>query len=210
MSQRVAVFYDWQNVYNCAREAFGWESFPSEYGNFSPYALARVLAAGNGRGTDGELVAVEVHRGLPSQKMDRVSYAANRRQKAAWEKEAPLVVRVRHRQLRYPRNFPTQQPVEKGVDVSLALSAVEAVLLKQCEVAVVFSHDTDLLPVPETLARLVGTSRVETASWVSPHFNRRLRSKPAVHHHLVSEQVFERVETRVNYAHAPETVQGRP
>jgi hypothetical protein len=31
----VAVFYDWQNVYKTAREAFGWTNMPNEYGNFS-------------------------------------------------------------------------------------------------------------------------------------------------------------------------------
>lgn len=34
---RVAVFMDWQNVYNAARRAFGWDrSWPNEYGTFSP------------------------------------------------------------------------------------------------------------------------------------------------------------------------------
>jgi hypothetical protein len=65
---RVAVFYDWQNVYKTAREAFGWMNMPNEYGNFSPYQLARILAAGNGRGANGQLVRVEIHRGLPSQR----------------------------------------------------------------------------------------------------------------------------------------------
>jgi hypothetical protein len=65
-SPRVAVFIDWQNVYKTAREAFELRAEPNERGNFSPFNLARVLAAGNGRGTAAELVRVEVHRGSSS------------------------------------------------------------------------------------------------------------------------------------------------
>jgi uncharacterized LabA/DUF88 family protein len=169
VTQRVAVFYDWQNVYNTAREAFGWEGYPSEYGNFSPYALGRVLAAGNGRGKEGELVAVEIHRGLPSQRRDPVSYAANRRQAAAWQKEAPDLVTVRQRQLRYPREFPNEPAIEKGVDVSLALAAVEAVLVRTCDVAIIFSHD-----------RICSPCRKRWLAWSVPAASRRHRgSAPA-------------------------------
>lgn len=76
--------------------------------------------------------------------------------------------------------------------------------MKLCDIAVIFSHDTDLLPVPETLTRVAGAAVVETASWVSPTFRKRLRPKPAVYHHEVSGAVFQRVETRVNYAHPVE------
>jgi hypothetical protein len=197
----VAVFYDWQNVYKTAREAFGWENMPNEYGNFSPYQLARILAAGNGRGAQGRLVRVEIHRGLPSQKRDKASHAANRRQSAAWMNESPQLVIPRLRPLRYPPDYPNHSAVEKGVDVNLALAAVESVLTKLCDVAIIFSHDTDLLPVPETIARIAGVAAVETASWTSSSFRRRLRPKPTVYHHDVSQGVFDRVETRVNYAH---------
>ncbi len=50
-SPTVAVFIDWQNVYQAARNAFGMATFgqqawPNEYGNFSPYQLARSLQLG--------------------------------------------------------------------------------------------------------------------------------------------------------------------
>jgi uncharacterized LabA/DUF88 family protein len=197
----VAVYYDWQNVYKTAREAFGLISMPNEYGNFSPYQLGRILAAGNDRGSDATLVCVEIHRGLPSQKHDPIGYAANRRQSAAWMNEAPEVVIPRLRPLRYPYSYPNEPAVEKGVDVNLAVAAIEHVLTGLCDVAIIFSHDTDLMPVPETIARLKGAKCVETASWQSPTYHRRLRTKPPVHHNYVSEQVFNRVETRVNYAY---------
>jgi hypothetical protein len=100
-SVRVAVFIDWQNVYRTARRAYRLDRLPSERGNFSPFRLSRLLAAANGRGTRGELVCVEIHRGLPSQKHDWVGYMANRRQEAAWIAENPRVVVPRLRPLRY-------------------------------------------------------------------------------------------------------------
>jgi len=197
----IAVYFDWQNVYKTAREAFGWMDMPNEYGNFSPYRLACILAAGNDRGASANLVRVEVHRGLPSQKHDQIGYSANRRQSAAWMKEAPEIVIPRLRPLRYPRDYPTEPAVEKGVDVNLAVTVIEHLLTNRCDVAVIFSHDTDLVPVPEAISRLSGAGQVETASWQSPDFNRRLRTKPPVFHHYVSQQVFAQAETRVNYAH---------
>lgn len=198
---RVAVFLDWQNVYMAARRAFGLEHLPVGRGNFSPYRLGCLLAAARGRGGTADLVCVEIHRGIPSQKMDSRGYAANRRQVAAWKAESPRVV-PRLRPLRYP-SHPKQGPAEKGVDVALAVSAIEATLTDSCDVAIVFSHDTDLLPVPEAIARLVGPDRVETASWESASFKSRLRPRPTVWNHSIPRRVFQAVETPINYARRP-------
>jgi len=198
----VAVYIDWQNAYKTAREAFGMQGLPNEHGNFSPYQLARVLTAGSDRGsTGGKLVRVQIHRGLPSQKHDPVGYAANRRQSAAWMNENREVVIPKLRALRYPRDYPAQPAVEKGVDVQLAVDALEWTLTGRCDIAIIFSHDGDLLPAVEAVARLKGREGIETASWTSSYFNKRLRAKPPVPHHHISEEVFRRVETPVNYAH---------
>jgi uncharacterized LabA/DUF88 family protein len=201
-SPTVAVFIDWQNTYKTAREAFGWTTHPGEYGNYSPYNLARILAAGNKRGLDAVLVVVEVHRGLPSQRHEKTGYAANRRQSAAWMKEAPGLVIPRTRPLRWDHD--TQVAREKGIDVQLAVSAVEWTLTSRCDVAIIFSHDTDLLPAVELIARLKGPDHVETAAWISDEFQSRLRTRRGVPHHAISHSVFSRVEQRINYAH-PQT-----
>jgi uncharacterized LabA/DUF88 family protein len=148
------------------------------------------------------LVRVEIHRGVPSQKYDPRGYGANRRQVAAWRAENPKVVVPEVRPLRY-RRYPAEPAVEKGVDVALAVGAIEATLTERCDIAVVFSHDSDLVPVPEAIARLVGPDRVETVSWVSPSFRQRLRPRVAVLHHSVTQRVFEAVETPVSYARSP-------
>lgn len=196
---RVAVFIDWQNAYRAARRAFRLERMPVERGNFSPYRLGQLLAAANGRGHAGRLVRVEVHRGLPSHKHDPLGYNAARRQAKAWKADNPRVVMPRLRPLRY-RNNPDQPPTEKGVDVALAVSAIEAKLKGYCDVVIVFSHDTDLLPVPEAIARLARPGQVETASWSSSSFRQRLRPRPPVVHHAITQRIFEAVEMPVNYA----------
>jgi uncharacterized LabA/DUF88 family protein len=197
---RVATFIDWQNAYKSAREAFGWRDWPNEYGNFSPYDLGRLLAAGNGRGDTAELVRVFVYRGLPSNRHDPEGYAANRRQSAAWMAEQEEIVIPKLRPLRYSPDS-SEPPREKGVDVQLAIDAVEWIIAGRCDVAVMLSHDTDLLPAVEAMLRLGGPQCVETASWVSDVFNSRLRPKPAVFHHPLDEDVFHQIERRVNYAY---------
>ena len=206
-SPKVAVFIDWQNVYKTAREAFGLESLPNERGNFSPFQLARILAAGNGRGVEAELVRVEIHRGLPNSSRDPIGFGANRRQATAWKREGGDIVVPRLRPLRYPaRHAIDAAPVEKGIDVQLALAVAEAVLTNDVGVAILFTHDTDLLPAVEMIARLKGPGRIETAGWASHIFFQRLRKTPGVYHHAISGKVFERVETPVNYARSPESV----
>jgi uncharacterized LabA/DUF88 family protein len=85
--------------------------------------------------------------------------------------------------------------------VQLAIAIVESVLLDHCDVAVLFSNDTDLVPVVEAVTRLKGPGRIETASWASHGYEMRLRPVRGVHHHRLSGAVFERIEMPVNYAY---------
>jgi NYN domain len=198
----IAVFIDWQNAYRAARRAFGLEGQGNERGNFSPLELGRILAAGNKRGKAGQLVRVEVHRGLPSSAKDPIGHAANRRQATAWVKEGGSLVIPRLRPLRYPsRHAPSQAPVEKGIDVQLALALAETALTETADVAILFTHDTDLTPAIEMVARLKGPRRIETAGWASGSYVQRLRQVRGVHHHAIGQKVFDLVETPVNYAH---------
>jgi uncharacterized LabA/DUF88 family protein len=142
---------------------------------------------------------INVHRGLPSQKFDQSGYAANRRQSAAWMREGPQIVFPKLRPLRYSRDGEAR---EKGVDVQLAVEALEWIISEACDVAVIFSHDSDLVPIVEAAVRLKGSECVETASWVADGFHQRIRTRPAVYHHGISEAVFAKVETRTNYAYS--------
>jgi hypothetical protein len=200
-SVSVAVFIDWQNAYKRARYAFGLDGLPSERGNISPLALAQALAAGRDRGSDGVLVRVEIHRGLPSNRRDRVGYGATRAQSTAWIREDPSIVIPCLRPLRYDPLDDQAPPVEKGIDVQLALNASEWAITARCDVAIVFSHDTDLEPAIEFIARMTQPSHVETASWRSDHFSSRLKPVYGVHHHYLDEATFRSMETPFNYAY---------
>lgn len=200
-SKRVAVFIDWQNAYRSARRAFGLESMPNEHGNFCPFRLARILAFGNSRGAEGELCKVQVHRGLPSSSRDSIGHGASRRQAAAWTATSP-VVQAHLRPLQYPHDFPASPPREKGIDVQLALGVVECVITEKCDVAILFSNDTDLLPAIEAVARLRDDQAIETAAWSAGPSSPRLRPAARAYHHHVTLDVFRRVEERINYAHA--------
>ena len=67
MPDRVTVFIDGQNAYNCARAAF----FPLVRarhftdGQFNPMALGELLAARDARGFERELHEVRVYTGRP-------------------------------------------------------------------------------------------------------------------------------------------------
>ncbi len=200
----IGVYIDWQNVYNGARRAFGLTGSVSEEGQISPYQVAQLLAAGNGRGAEGNLVRVEIHRGLPSSAKDPVGYGANRRHSRAWMVENEEIVIPRLRPLRYPANYPREPPVEKGIDVQLALAAVEHTTSNPplCDVAIIFSHDTDLVPVAQTICRLKSAAHVETVSWVSDTYSARLRVPGArIFHHELSRDIYEQVRDPLNYAH---------
>jgi hypothetical protein len=196
---RVAAFFDWQNCYQQARVAFGLAAEANERGVFDPFEVARILAFGNRRGNRGELIRVEIHRGLPSSGRDPRGNSAVMRQQNAWEDLSPLV-KVRLRPLRYHPD--TGQAQEKGIDVALALSVIEHVFADFCDVAVVFSHDTDLLPLIETVQRLRGAHRIETVSWKSDEtgYYKRIPQVPGVVNHTLRPATFARIETPINYA----------
>lgn len=198
-STRIAVFIDWQNTWHAAREAFGWTGFPNEYGNYSPLRLAELLAEGKDRRERARLVRVNIHRGLPSNKRDPHGYGAVRRQAQAWISQNPELVVPRLRPLRY--YGAAAEPREKGVDVDMAVQALRFVLAGECEVAVLFTHDTDLLPAVEAIADLRGGHSVETASWVAKGFRSRLRIQRRIYHHELDRHSFAWVEQRVNFAY---------
>ncbi|HEX6700319.1 MAG TPA: NYN domain-containing protein [Gaiellaceae bacterium] len=201
----VAVFMDWQNVYRAARDAFELRQAPPERGNFNPLTVARYLAAGNKRGQAANLVRVEIHRGLPPPNTNPKGHGAADRQRKAWEALDPEVMSVKLRPVRV--NPETGEEEEKGIDVALACSAVEHVLLDKCQVAIIFSHDTDLLPPVETICRVKGSDRVETASWQSDFYFKRIPPAKQVWgtpfgvvNHTLKVEMFDKVENPVNYA----------
>jgi uncharacterized LabA/DUF88 family protein len=156
--QRVIVFIDGQNMYRCARRAFGWEGQPGHYGNFKPIGLGRTVAA---TGPNRELVQVRIYTGVPTPKHDRRGNSIMQRRMAAWIADSPALVQVFPR----PLSYPPAEGREKGVDVELAIDLVRLALDDEYDVGVLASTDTDLVPPIELITRRFSDKTVETIGY---------------------------------------------
>lgn len=198
---RLRLFIDYQNTYKGAREAFhGWDDV-STAGQISPLALGRLITERDIH--DHELAGVHVYRGRPDSLKDSKGYGANLKQCSAWEAEAPDIVEVVWRTLRYPRNWPEEKAEEKGIDVALAIDVVRMAVRGEYDVGVVMSTDTDLKPALEAVMEIGGRPypRVAVAAWSSP--DRHSRRLSISGHHLwcywLDERDYAEVADTTNY-----------
>ena len=197
MPTTVGVFIDWQNCYNAARNALGFQG-PGIEGNVNPLSLARWLASNRLAGQEpGTLTKVRIHAGMASQKRDSRTYAANQRQFQAWRNLDPSV-EVLPRMLDYSLG----RPREKGVDVALAIDVVRRALIDhECDVAVVVTADTDLLPALELVVEQGGPTAVEAATWTGPNWS----PKPLglahvqIRQHRMDGSLYQRIADRTDY-----------
>ena len=188
------------NVYGAAREAFGLQGESSNRGQVDPFRVGKVLAAADGRGTDTEMGCVEIHRGQPLPNQDRLGHAASGLQEQCWKRADSNIIKARLRPLRL--NPTTERLEEKGVDVALAVAAVEWAVLRDVDRVVIFSHDTDLSPAVETIARIRGPHAVETASWRSDRYRKRIPPIDGVKNHFLHEKILLTLEDPTHYGRA--------
>ena len=175
----VVVLIDYQNIYKDAREAFFAPTDSHRRGQFDPLNLGLLLASKRPIGAEKverRLIATRVYSGSPDPRKSPQMHAAHSRQRLAWEKH-PSVVAIT-RPLQY---LPGEPPRQKGVDVALAVDLVtiwseaHPQRIPDCDILVVASTDTDLLPAVEYLQRR-GEPVVEVASWWAAHFQKQIRS----------------------------------
>lgn len=155
--KRVALFVDYQNVYQSARRAFGLEHAHHCEGQIHPRRVglrAKDLLPGR------ELSEVVVFRGMPAPHQDQKGYDACQRQVAKWN--ATSQVRCITRPLNYRE---PSRPREKGIDVAIAIEMVAGAIDGRFDVAVLFSGDTDLLPAAEFIRKHRGDDAIEFAAW---------------------------------------------
>ncbi|MFD5566515.1 NYN domain-containing protein [Streptomyces cadmiisoli] len=200
MSDRVIVFYDYQNTYMQARRLYHqrWEDW--NLGQFNPVALARHLAADSPY--DRHLHQVRIYRGQPDASKQPGSYGASRRQHAQWETD-PLVKLVT-RPLRYPSAWPTERAQEKGIDVQLTLDFAVMATRGEYDVGIMVSADTDLKPALEYVAELTtsrGRPRAEVAAWSvdGQHCRRLSISRRNLYCHWIGEDVYKKVQDKTDY-----------
>lgn len=181
---KAVVVMDYQNVHMTGADGFE----PSKQRHESlihPYRYAQALIAerNSRQKTDeyvAELARVRVFRGLPSPDHDPTAYARNMAQKSQWERN--FMIRVTQRPLKYDYQWGSDgkklcdiygNPLvagkrEKGIDVLCAITVVEEAAHHDCDLVILASQDSDLLPALE-LAQAKGQAKIETASWYVPN-----------------------------------------
>jgi uncharacterized LabA/DUF88 family protein len=204
---RVSVFVDWQNTYKTARDAFGLTSTDGQAGNVSPHLLCRALARARLQEQGiGVLERGRIYTGRASQVHDKKTYAANRRQFAAWT-AADDRIEVIARTLDYKLG----RPREKGIDVQLAIDVVRKALFEEeCAVAIVVSADTDLVPALELVVEQRGPAAIEVATWSGPYWSPQplaVRGQK-IRQHKMSEEFYGHIADQTDYA--IETIRTKP
>ena len=195
MPDRVAVFIDYQNAHLTPHDLWCPRESPKHLCLVHPGVLGQLLIKRRAQG--GLLSVIQVFRGKPNSRREPALARYSDRQAEEWQRD-PLVV-VHRRELKYPHNYGTpeceEKPQEKGVDVHLAISLVSAAYRSECDVAVVVSHDTDLLPAIQ-LAHELGL-RVEVAAWGESH---RLKDHSIAYCHFLSDVDFRAVRDLRDYS----------
>jgi len=164
-AKRAVAFFDGQNLYHGARDAFG-----IAYPNFDPLALARLVCRKKG----WELVEARFYTGIPSKEQDifwhefwsRKIVNAGQPHEASKIGRKPLpktpppqdasTLVVYCRELRYTNSYvrlpdgTTQLMAvgrEKGIDVRIALDMVRLARERKYDIGILFSQDQDFSEV---------------------------------------------------------------
>jgi len=158
MTEHVAVLLDFQNVHLVGHGLFGGGLEPHRCVP-DPARLADLIASRRRRPSTA--AAIRVYRGRPDPVRQARLTASNDAQAAQWGRDER--VQVIRRQLVY-RDWPKLPPVEKGIDVAVAVDLMRLAFRRQYDALVLFSSDSDLLPVLEAIVEMRLT-HVEVACW---------------------------------------------
>ncbi|HVC96114.1 MAG TPA: NYN domain-containing protein [Pirellulales bacterium] len=157
--KRTVAFIDGQNLYHHSRAAFGYN-----YPNYDVQKLARAVCVARG----WTLHQVNFYTGVPDQSDNPFWHSF-------WTNKLAIMgrrgIRVYSRSLVY-RNTAVKLPTggthtylsgeEKGIDVRLALDALDSAHRNEYDVALVFSQDQDL----NELASLIRTVATFQNRWI--------------------------------------------
>jgi len=144
-NKRVVAFVDGQNLFNAAKQAFGYH-FP----NYDAVKLAQLACEKRGQeqGECWTLVKLHFYTGMPSPTKDEPRNRFWKTKLAAMGRNE--IVRTFSRPLVY-RNGIGQ---EKGIDVRLALDAVRLAHENEYDVALIFSQDQDFSELAIEIKRI--------------------------------------------------------
>ena len=155
-TKRAVAFFDGQNLFHCAKAAFGY-TFP----NYDPLALARAVCADQ----RWQCAEVRFYTGLPDA-ADNAFW--NHFWTAKGAKMGRQGVHVYMRRLRY-RNKQIRLPDgsahsfldgdEKGIDVRIALDVIRLAHERMYDIALLFCRDQDLSEVADEIRLIAQEQR---------------------------------------------------
>ncbi|GAB4286636.1 MAG: hypothetical protein Fur0025_19360 [Oscillatoriaceae cyanobacterium] len=126
--QRTIAFFDGQNLFHRAKEAFGYN-----YPNYEPVKLAKKICSQQG----WELKETRFYTGVPKQEDD--SYLNH-----FWNTKLAHYCRLYGKNAFWKFTRPLQDGREKGIDVRIALDLVRLARENKYDVGLIFSQDQDL------------------------------------------------------------------
>jgi len=157
--KRAVAFVDGQSLYYAARRAFG-----RPRPDYDPAALAALVAERMG----WQLVSVRFHTGVPDAMRRPFWHRYWRAKTKVMEASGVVAVqrplRYRRRLVRLPDGAIGEVEVgeEKGIDVRIALDAVQSLITRECNVVLLFSQDQDFAE----LAREVRLIAADQGRWI--------------------------------------------
>lgn len=185
MAPRVDVFFDYQNVHMSGHRMFCPPGSEVHTCQFTPSVVADAVVAARAPG--GVVQSIRVFRGRPDPRKEPNLTRYWDKRAARWRLD-PRVMMF-HRPLRYPADFGeagcVEKVREKGIDVGLAVDLLDRAIAHDFDVAIVFSHDTDLIPAFE-LADKRG-AHIELAGWQGANV---IRGPAIKWRHVLDEAVF--------------------
>lgn len=152
--KRAVAFFDGQNLYRHAKEAFG-----HHHPNYDPIKLTNAVCKNRGWENHG----VRFYTGTPSATKAPMwhKYWSNRL--LAMRRAGILVVdrHIRYREetftCEHGKQYRFDVPQEKGIDVRLALDVARLTRANQLDVALIFSQDQDLCEVADDVREIAAS-----------------------------------------------------
>ena len=157
--KRAVVFFDGQNLFHHARDAFGYE-----YPNYCPFRLASRVCLDMGF----NLQEIRFYTGIPDAQKNPFWHHFWSAKLLAMSR---LGVRTFSRSLRYRKkairlkdgiDFSTEVSEEKGIDVRIAIDVMRMARKNLLDVALIFSQDQDFSEVADE----VRTVSQEQGRWI--------------------------------------------
>ncbi len=149
--KRAVGFFDGQNLYRHAKEAFG-----HHYPNYDPVRLLNAVCDLRGWKPSG----VRFYTGTPSAAKTAMWHGFWSNKLLALRRAGVLVysrpIRYHQQAMEVPggSSILVETPQEKGIDIRLALDVIRLALSNQFDVGVIFSQDQDLSELVEDIKEI--------------------------------------------------------